>query len=422
MIEFKIDNKYLLLFFTSIFLLVESADYLVPYRAAGYSEDSLINYYAVFFFVFSGLLISCFFVYSVKISFPSLATVEKLTGYIFYMSVLALMLVSYDRLFIQHVDYSAGVAQAREMWRAMADQRSGVSSIFNVLGNLLFPFVYFGIAFCIVFFELSVKLRRYFYFSALLVLIFSALTGGRELVLVLFGVFLSSLAVRAAIGFPVLSKRMKRDLFVVFSVAAFFSVYIGFLRSQSYDFGMEEYARSLATRLGASGERFDSSNSYTPEIILPVLIYLAHVKWIFIGVLENGGGEGLSTFRQLFKMLYEYIPALFGWADYQAPNYSPNWISLVGSVYYDLGWVGVFLYSIFLMFSPLLFFLVFRVREFNKSLFSFSFYIFFCSVIVFSPFAFLFEVVQFIYLVLFVFIALFLSFVFSYVQLYLALD
>ena len=120
MIEFKIDNKYLLLFFTSIFLLVESADYLVPYRAAGYSEDSLINYYAVFFFVFSGLLISCFFVYSVKISFPSLATVEKLTGYIFYMSVLALMLVSYDRLFIQHVDYSAGVAQAREMWRAMA--------------------------------------------------------------------------------------------------------------------------------------------------------------------------------------------------------------------------------------------------------------------------------------------------------------
>lgn len=415
MIDFRVDNRFLLGFFLCVFIVVEIADVCVPYRATGYNNGALISYYAAFVFVFFGLFVSCFFRFSLRVVFPSLFYIERVALYIFLVAFLALVFVAYDRLFIQGVDYSKGVAHAREMWRALADERSGVSSVFNVLGNLLFPFVYFGVAFCVIFFEFSVKLRRIFYLSILLVFVFSVLTGGRELVLVLFGVFLSSLTFRLAIGFPMLSKGMKRDFFIVFSIAVLFSVYIGFLRSKSYDFGMDQYARSLAIRLGASGERLEGVGNYTPDIILPVFIYIAHVKWIFLGVLDHGG-EGVSTFRQLFKMLSEYAPLMFYWVDYQAPDYSPNWISLIGSVYYDLGWFGIFIYSFFLMVSPFLFLVLFGVEEFNKSLFSVSFYLFFCSVVIFSPFAFLFEVVQFIYFTLFIFIAILLSLVFSFVK------
>lgn len=410
MISLRIDNRALFLLTLSVFALVEVSDLLVPYRAERFSLDSLIVYYAAFFFVFCGLAVSCFFRFSAEITVPSVTGVATATNFLVFLSFGALLLVMYDRLFIQGVDYSQGIAQAREAWRALAADREGASSIFNVVGNLLFPFVYFAIAFCVLFFERSGKFRRNFYFSVVLVFAFSAITGGRELLLVLFGVFLSSLSLRYAFRLSLLAKVMKKDFFLIFLVALTFSVYVGYLRSQSYDFGMDEYGRSLATRLGASGEKTAGVGEYTPDVILPVLIYLAHVKWVFINMIGVDGGEGLSTFRQIFKMFLDYLALSFEWVDYQPPAYTPNWISLIGSVYYDLGWLGIFLYSVALAFSPFIFCLLFSIREFNGRGFSLAVYLFFSAIVIFSPFAFLFEVVQFIYLLVFVFFVFFASF------------
>jgi len=110
-------------------------------------------------------------------------------------------------------------------------------------------------------------------------------------------------------------------------------------------------------------------------------------------------------------MLLEYLSLSFDWVDYQSPSYSPNWISLVGSIYYDLGWVGVILYSLGLIFSPFVFLALFSVKEFNRAGFSISLYLFLCAVVIFSPFAFLFEVVQFIYFLVFIAVLFFVSFI-----------
>lgn len=410
MLNVRIDNRLLLCLWFSIFFLVEISDLFVPYRASGFSWDSLFVYYAAYAFIFVALIVSCLFRFSVKITLPSVAQFERATSLLVLLSLAALSLVLYDRVFIQGVDYSQGIAQAREMWRALASERGGASSIFNIIGNLLFPFVFFSVAFCVLHFESSLKLRVNFYLSVVLIFVFSALTGGRELLLVLFGVFLSSLALRFAVGLPIFAKVMRKDFFFIFLMALFFSVYVGYLRSQSYDFGMDEYGRSLASRLGASGDKVGGISNYTPDSLLPVLIYLAHVKWVFINEISQFGGEGVSTFRQLFKMLVDYLSLSFGWVDYRAPSYSPNWISLVGSMYYDFGWLGVFSYSLVLMVSPFAFFCIFSVKEFNRGGFSISLYMFFCAIVIFSPFAFLFEVVQFIYLSVFLLLAFFVSF------------
>jgi hypothetical protein len=407
----RVDNRFLLLLFVLMFTVVEVSDFLVPYRAQGFGTESLLIYYSAFSIVSLALVISCFIRFSIKVHLPSVAAVERITDVVILLSLTALLLVVYDRVFIQGVDYSKGIAHAREMWRALATEREGASSLFNVVGNLFFPFVFFSVGYCVLFFESAVKLRKNFYLSIILVFVFSVVTGGRELLLVLFGVFLSSLALRFAVGLPVLAKVMKKDFLTVFCMAFFFAVYVGYLRSQSYDFGMDEYARSLATRLGAAGKKTDGLSTYTPDAVLPVLIYLAHVKWEFINAIAHGGGEGLSTFRQVFKMLLDYLYLSFDWVDYKSPSYSPNWISLVGSIYYDLGWIGIFLYSLVLVFSPCIFLILFSVKEFNRAGFSMSMYLFFCAIIIFSPFAFLFEVVQFIYFLVFVAVVFFASFI-----------
>lgn len=409
MTNFKIDNRIILFLFSTVFGLVELSDLLVPYRAEGFSEISLLVYYSAFGFIFFSLFISCFFRFSLSVRFPSVGSFVRTTNVLVILSVTALVMVVYDRVLIQGVDYSLGLAQAREMWRVLSNERVGASSIFNVVGNLIFPFVYFSIAFCTLFFERSYRLRRNFYISVVLVFVFSAVTGGRELLLVLFGIFLSSLAFRFSINVPVIARGMKKDFVLIFATASFFAVYVGYLRSQSYDFGMDEYGRSLATRLGASGELVDGVSSYTPDVLLPVLIYLAHVKWVFLNMAENVGPEGLSTFRQIFKMLSEYLSVSLDWVDYRSPAYSPNWISLVGSLYYDLGWGGVFGLCCFFVMSPLLYLLLFSVAEFNRSGLSVSFYLFANAIIIFSPFAFLFEVVQFIYLMVFLMVSFFLA-------------
>lgn len=409
MINLRIDNRMILLLFSAVFALVEISDLLVPYRAEGFDQYAVFIYYSIFGCVFSALFLSCVFRFSLVVNLPSVDFLVRATNALVLLAAISLALVVYDRVLIQGVDYSLGLAHAREMWRDLSSERVGASSIFNVLGNIFFPFVYFGISFCTLFFERSPKFRRSFYISILLVFAFSMVTGGRELLLVLFGIFLASIALRYSINAPVIAKGMKKDFLLIFAVALFFAVYVGFLRSQSYDFGMDEYGLSLATRLGASGELVDGLASYTPDVLLPVLIYLAHVKWVFINMIGHADVEGLSTFRQVFKMLLEYLSLSFDWIDYQAPAYSPNWISLIGSIYYDMGWFGIGALCVFIATSPFLHLVFFSVGEFNRSGFSIALYVFLNAIVIFAPFAFLFEIVQFIYLVFFVVLVSFLS-------------
>ena len=143
---------------------------------------------------------------------------------------------------------------------------------------------------------------------------------------------------------------------------------------------------------------------------MPVLVYIAHVKWIFINVIEDGLEGGLSTFRQLFILFDRYTFLSDNVVDFSPPEYSPNWISAVGSFYYDLGFLG--LVFGFLCFSFLWIASVFllKVRELSRCFFSVFYFYVVCSVIIMSPFAFMFEIVQFIYLC----VPLLFSFVWSF--------
>jgi hypothetical protein len=386
---------------------------MLPFSSGYAGQESYLIYYSFFLIYFLFLGFSACWNCVIRCALPEIKTIRRVSFIFLAIPFFSLLLVLYDRIFLQGVNYGDGIALARENWRAGASGRRGASSIYSVVGNLLFPLVYFSFAISYIFYERHKIFSVFIIFSSILVLCFSVITGGRELLLVLIAVLVSSFILRNFQGLPLAPKGLGLKLIIILVVMFFFAFYIAYSRSQSYTEGLAWYANSLAGRLGGAQTTDPMFAQFTPEIIMPILIYVAHVKWIFLNVIEASIFGGLSTFRQLFLMLNEYTPIAQGLVYFDSPSYTPNWISLIGSIYYDYGILGFFIFCCFAFFAVFILSMVFKVRQFNESMFSVFFSIFLLSIIIMAPFAFIFEIVQFIYLLLPLFFSLLLSFLFS---------
>jgi hypothetical protein len=411
--EFKVNSAPILFWSVSVFLFVEVCDLLLPFSSVYAGQKSYVIYYGFFLVYFLFLGLSAFWKCSIRCALPEINTVKRVSLLFLLVALFSLFLVLYDRIFIQGVNYSDGVALARESWRAGASGRRGASSVYNVVGNLLFPLVYFSFVLSYIFYERHKVFGLYIVFSSILILSFSVITGGRELLLVLVAVIISSSILRNFQGLSLVPKGLGFKFFLVILVMFLFAIYIAYSRSQSYTEGLAWYASSLASRLGGSQAESSMLGQFTPEIVMPVLIYVAHVKWVFLNLIENSVFGGLSTFRQAFLMLDEYTPITKGLVYFDPPSYTPNWISLIGSIYYDAGVIGFIVFCFFSFFAVFVLSLVFKVRQFNRSMFSVFFSVFFLSILVMAPFAFIFEIVQFIYFLLPLFYSLLLSILFG---------
>jgi hypothetical protein len=93
------------------------------------------------------------------------------------------------------------------------------------------------------------------------------------------------------------------------------------------------------------------------------------------------------------------------------PEYSPNWISGVGSFYYDMGIFGIFVIYFLVVVGWWIFINTLRLKKLNQSMLSVMFGIVYSAVCVMLPFAFMLEIVQFIYLFVLLGIGLIISFV-----------
>ncbi|EKO5175297.1 oligosaccharide repeat unit polymerase [Vibrio vulnificus] len=397
MFFFNINTKGL--FYTSlfIFMLIEISDFVIPFGASG-DIDGFVLYYIIMFSYLASLFISSFYTKVIHCSLPNDIILNRILNKLFYISIIGFMLVIFDRIFIQQIDYSQGVALAREAWREQAKERSGASSVFNVIGNLIFPMFYVVFFFLVSFYERVTKNnRKNLKWTVIFILLFSALTGGREPVLVFLSILTSAMIFRRSSGLNLLPQKIRFVTIFLCIAVIVFSIVIGLIRTQVYSFSLYEYGVSLSGRLG--GRVTSDFNNLAPDFLFPVLIYLAHTKWIFINILtETQTLEGLSTFRQIWMMFHQYLPFIFTEYDSLPPLYTPNWISLIGSIYYDFG----LLLAIFIFLIPWVFILfmhsVFVMKMLNLSLVSFVFYACFSSIICFSIFSFLFETVQFIYI------------------------
>jgi hypothetical protein len=381
-----------------VFIVIELLDLLLPYGSSVNDIFSLFVYYSLNFSFCALLLIySLSFKHKLVYSLPD--DCGGISRFFIVSSTVAFLLIFIDRIFIQGVDYSEGVSAAREMWREQALARSGVSSPLSVVGNLLFPFTYISIFLLVFNFEL---IRHSFYkitFSFFLVFIFALMVGGRAPLFVGVTFCYGAIVLRGFLGKSLFPKRMLFYMTLAGVIVLAYSAYIFSMRIEGSGIDISRYNDSLATRL--LGVRTDN-DSFINESLIAVMIYVAHVKWVFLNVIANESLFGFSVFDQLLFMLQKYLPFVdFGKVASVSWTYDTLWISLTGSLYHDFGLFGFFLYS------ALFFVLIFSMERYftmriplggRQSVYIMSLCCFFISILVISPFVFIFELVQYIYL------------------------
>ncbi len=153
-----------------------------------------------------------------------------------------------------------------------------------------------------------------------------------------------------------------------------------------------------------------------------MVVYVVHVKWVFQSILSDDAVlQGDAFLNQVF-----WILSSRGGLDLSSFGYdlnwthSGNWISLPGAAWHDFGAVGVLLISLFsfsimLVMGVALHFLSrFGGRAQVVFLISYSVFL---TVYVMSPFAFLLDVVEFVYMVLDVFLISLLLFFYNFIRL-----
>ena len=269
-------------------------------------------------------------------------------------SVYGVLLLMYDRILVQGVDYTHGIAFAREYWRAVGEVRAGVSSILSFVGNLLSGFPIVLLALLYLYYEkLSFKLRALSVGSMVFSLAASALlSGGRSTVLI----FILSLMLIGftrkykSIGVIPKSIRPIELMFSIFSLAAFlfYMVYVFHLRAVESGRSSLQYLLSHLERLGGrytgnmeGGGGFSFFNDVLNYLNL-VGTYLVHSVWTFQSILNLEHYEGAVTFS-FYRM---HLSRIFGFDIPVDWEFAGLFSTFPGAFYYDYGVVGAVLSSL----------------------------------------------------------------------------
>jgi hypothetical protein len=257
----------------------------------------------------------------------------------------------FDRIVLQGIDYSQGLAVARELWRQSGEARNQVSSIFSVLGYLIGFSFFCSIALAHLHWEVIGKAVRriVIYGGIVLVMANSILLGGRSIVLVQLAAIVAIAGIRRTLGLSAFPARGGRVFLIggaVFLLALAYSIYIFGDRAAAGSTLPSVYSVSALEFLG--GEPTDAF--YTLDKLPEVLAntaelgtlagaYLTHSFGTFESILEYSSTPGSVTFVFVRTMLARLgaIPEAT-----EVLTLDGRFLSLPGSLWYDYGWYGFY--------------------------------------------------------------------------------
>ena len=310
------------------------------------------------------------------ITYPNISQIRmqsRLVAVSIFISMLGFMLLVYDKQALQGVDYSEGLANAREQWRHIGEEREGAaSSIYSAIGYLIGSSYFFGAI-------LLVSRRIYFtdkfrFISSFLIFILtmlnSIITGGRSSILLLAAFVFSSYCVNKS-GY-------KRKLFetniyslviVIFIVTAiFYMAYIFSLRSEASDSTIQNYVEGFLPYLNLEPT---ATYSYIIEktglgSILSALslcgAYLTHSLVTTALIIDSNETGGIVIMGHIANLLYKTGLIESVNRDWFLAGRFP---SFPGGVYYQMGLSGVFFIAIILGFCSV--FIERLIRKYGNS-------------------------------------------------------
>jgi hypothetical protein len=267
------------------------------------------------------------------------------------LSFLGLFSLIYDRVVLQGVDFSQGIAVARHLWRKSQEGREGVSSIFSVVGYL-FGFTFF-VATSLGHLHWEFLRRRTRWgiigFACFLVAINSLLTGGRSIVLVQLAMVVAVCGIRSIIGLKMMPGRGARiwlGATVGLVLAVGYSLYVFSARAEVNNVRPEKYVVGMLWYLGATPTDSFYDLNVLPESVAATTqfatvagAYLTHSYGSFESVLEMQDTPGTVSFG-FVRLLFARLG--FGENSDTEWSLSGRFLSMPGSLWYDFGWIGFF--------------------------------------------------------------------------------
>jgi oligosaccharide repeat unit polymerase len=264
------------------------------------------------------------------------------------MSVIGSLALMYDKVFVQGIDYSNGIAVAREEWRELGEDREGnISSIFSVLGYFFGSAYYVAIVLAVTQVGVVSPILRMqsFLVAFVLLMINSAITGGRSNLLLVAVFVLAAFGARKGLAlfnvFPRVSQRLAIKLALVLGFA--YTVLIFYQRAEAGEASALDYAIEFLPFLGfeASNEYRagldDSALSSLSAMLVLTISYVTHSFATVSAIVDANPEDKTILFLHLAGIANKL--GLIGPPD-------GDWFltgrfpSVPGSLFFQFGWLG----------------------------------------------------------------------------------
>ena len=203
------------------------------------------------------------------------------------MSILGFVFLAYDKAYIQGIDYSEGIAVAREEWRRDGEAREGqASSVFSVMGYLLGSGYYVAAVLAVTQVGvLSARKRVWILLASfILVMVNSAISGGRSNILLMTVFMFGAMAARGELKLQILfnTQAQRRKLILAAGLAVAYTLFVFYQRAQDSNVSDLEYTLDFLPYLGLEPEEWytslmdGSSASPLSAIFVLAVSYLTH--------------------------------------------------------------------------------------------------------------------------------------------------
>lgn len=264
------------------------------------------------------------------------------------MSVIGVFFLIYDKIYIQGIDYTEGIVAAREEWRRLGEERDGAaSSIFSMVGYLLGSGYYVAAVLAVTQVTVLTSRQRVgaILASFILLMVNSAITGGRSNVLLL-AVFLSG-AMVAKNGLmlkKLFQNQMQRWLLVFTTgLAGAYTLFVFYQRAYASEMTAQHYALEFLPDLGLEIDDWfghllneDVFSSFAAILILAVS-YMTHSFSTVAAIIDAPPEDKTLIFLHLSGILSK-IGLI------NAPDGSwflaGRFPSVPGALWFQFGWFG----------------------------------------------------------------------------------
>lgn len=286
---------------------------------------------------------------------------EKLIRLTLSLALIGLLALMFDKIQVQHIDYSGELARAREEWRELGEGREGVSSPYSMIG--------YALSTCFILtlvpLMLSPRLLRPIKIGlALLGLFFflmlnSILIGGRSIILLTLCFAVAFYVIRRERGDTAytLSKKTKMGLLILGGITTIYIFYVFMSRASATHDGvsgaeyleaMQEYMELKTAAWPALLEKSFPALGSLVAFGMLIITYLCHSAFIFAEYLQHQADYAGDPL-----ILFNHMRGIFAKVALIGPQ-STDWFlagrfpSLPGALFHDGGYILLFVGTLIL--------------------------------------------------------------------------